>query len=119
MPEFFHDKKLYYTPIEFALSHIGGTWKMPILWRLQNKALRYKELKEDIPHITDKVLTSQLRELENKGMVTRVVFPEVPPKVEYSLTDKGRKALPVIEVIMKYGFDLIQEEGIAYPPLKK
>lgn len=116
MPEFFHDKRLYYTPIEFALNHIGGTWKMPILWRLQEKALRFSELKKDIPHITDKMLTSQLRELESKEMIKREVFPVVPPKVEYSLTSKGKKAIPVIETIMKYGYDLIKETGIEYPP---
>ncbi|AKH93541.1 winged helix-turn-helix transcriptional regulator [Elizabethkingia anophelis] len=116
MPEFFHDKRLYYTPIEFALNHIGGIWKMPILWRLQEKALRFSELKKDIPHIADKMLTSQLRELESKGMINREVFPVVPPKVEYSLTSKGKKAIPVIETIMKYGYDLIKETGIEYPP---
>ncbi|AIL44734.1 winged helix-turn-helix transcriptional regulator [Elizabethkingia anophelis] len=116
MPEFFHDKRLYYTPIEFALNHIGGTWKMPILWRLQEKALRFSELKKDIPHIADKMLTSQLRELESKGMINREVFPVVPPKVEYSLTSKGKKTIPVIETIMKYGYDLIKETGIEYPP---
>ncbi|NML40833.1 helix-turn-helix transcriptional regulator [Chitinophaga sp. G-6-1-13] len=116
MPEFFHDKRLYYTPIEFALGHIGGTWKMPILWRLQEKPLRFSELKKDIPHITDKMLTSQLRELESKDLVSRTVYPVVPPKVEYGLTEKGRKAIPVIETIMKYGYDLIKEAGIEYPP---
>ena len=116
MPEFFHDKRLYYTPIEFALNHIGVTWKMPILWRLQEKALRFSELKKDIPHIADKMLTSQLRELESKGMINREVFPVVPPKVEYSLTSKGKKTIPVIETIMKYGYDLIKETGIEYPP---
>ncbi|MCT3814343.1 helix-turn-helix transcriptional regulator [Elizabethkingia anophelis] len=102
--------------MEFALNHIGGTWKMPILWRLQEKALRFSELKKDIPHIADKMLTSQLRELESKGMINREVFPAVPPKVEYSLTSKGKKAIPVIETIMKYGYDLIKETGIEYPP---
>lgn len=112
MPEFFHDNKLYYTPIEFALGHIGGTWKMPILWRLQKNTLRYGELKRDIPHITHKMLTSQLRELEGKGLIERKVYPVVPPKVEYNITQKGLKAIPVIESIMKYGFDLMKEAGI-------
>ncbi|AOM77010.1 winged helix-turn-helix transcriptional regulator [Pedobacter steynii] len=116
MPEFFHDKKLYYTPIEFALNHIGGTWKMPILWRLQNQILRYGELKKDIPHITDKMLTTQLRELESNGMIERRVYAIVPPKVEYSITNKGSRAISVIETIMKYGYELIQEAGITYPP---
>ncbi|KAA2238543.1 helix-turn-helix transcriptional regulator [Chitinophaga agrisoli] len=115
MPEFFHDRRLYYTPIEFALKHIGGTWKMPILWRLQGEAQRFSELKKDIPHITDKMLTSQLRELETKGLVKRIVLPGTTPRVEYSLTDKGKTAIPVIETIMKYGFGLMQEEGIEWP----
>ncbi|MGY4538613.1 winged helix-turn-helix transcriptional regulator [Mucilaginibacter gilvus] len=112
MPEFFHDQKLYYTPIEFALNHIGGTWKMPILWRLQYKVLRYGELKKDIPHITHKMLASQLRDMEQKGMIERKVYPVVPPKVEYSLTEKGLKAIPVIEHIMKFGYDMMNEAGI-------
>lgn len=116
MPEFFYDNRLYYTPIEFALRHIGGTWKMPILWRLQEKPLRFSELKRDIPHISDKMLTSQLRELEQKGLIGRNVYAEVPAKVIYTLTERGLKALPVIETIMKYGYELIKEEGIEYPP---
>ena len=116
MPQFFHDKRLYYTPIEFGLSHIGGTWKMPILWRLQEKPLRFSELKRDIPHITDKMLTSQLRELESKEMIHREVYPVVPPKVEYSLTEKGKKSIPVIETIMQFGYDLMKDEGIVFPP---
>ncbi len=116
MPEFFHDKKLYYTPMEFALNHIGGTWKMPILWRLQYKVLRYGELKKDIPHITHKMLASQLRELESKELIERTVYPVVPPKVEYRITAKGMKAIPLIEHIMLYGYELIKEAGIEYPP---
>lgn len=116
MPEFFYDRTLYYTPIEFALRHIGGTWKMPILWRLQNNVLRYGELKKDIPHITHKMLTSQLRELEEKGLIDRIVYLVVPPKVEYLITPKGLRAIPVIETIMKYGLELIKENGIEYPP---
>ncbi|MCP1996009.1 helix-turn-helix domain-containing protein [Flavobacterium sp. HSC-61S13] len=116
MSEFFYDNRLYYTPIEFALRHIGGTWKMPILWRLQQKPLRFSELKRDIPHISDKMLTSQLRELEQKGLIDRRIYAEVPAKVIYSLTEKGSKTLPVIEIIMKYGYELIKEEGIEYPP---
>ncbi|TWF35766.1 HxlR family transcriptional regulator [Chitinophaga polysaccharea] len=116
MPEFFHDSKLYYTPIEFALKHIGGTWKMPILWRLHLRVMRYGELKKDIPHITDKMLSSQLRELEEIGLITRIVYAAVPPKVEYQLTEKGSQAIPVIEIIMKYGVAMMQEAGIPYPP---
>jgi DNA-binding HxlR family transcriptional regulator len=94
------------------MDRIGGTWKMPILWRLKDRVMRYGELKKDIPHITHKMLTSQLRELEAEGFIGRKVFPVVPPKVEYSITPRGKKAIKVIEVIRNYGLDLIIEFGI-------
>jgi DNA-binding HxlR family transcriptional regulator len=112
MPDFLYKNKLYYNPVEFAMDRIGGTWKMPILWRLKERTMRYGELKKDIPHITDKMLTSQLRELESEGFVKRKVFPVVPPKVEYSMTEKGKTTIPVIETIRNYGLALIEMEGI-------
>lgn len=112
MPDFVHNLKLYYNPVEFAMDRIGGTWKMPILWRLKDKVMRYGELKKDIPHITHKMLTSQLRELETHGFILREVHPVVPPKVEYSLTEKGKGAIPLIETIRNYGLALMEEEGI-------
>ena len=114
MPEFTYKKKLYYNPVEFAMDRIGGTWKMPILWRLQDKTMRYGELKKDIAHITDKMLTTQLRELEEEGFIHREVYAVVPPKVEYSMTDKGRKCIPIIETIRNYGLELIKDAGINY-----
>jgi DNA-binding HxlR family transcriptional regulator len=109
MPDFLFNKKLYYNPVEFAMDRIGGTWKMPILWRLKDKIMRYGELKKDIPHITHKMLTSQLRELEEEGFILRKVYAVVPPKVEYSITERGMKAIPVIEVIRNYGLELMEE----------
>jgi DNA-binding HxlR family transcriptional regulator len=114
MPDFIFDKKLYYNPVEFAMDRIGGTWKMPILWRLKEKTMRYGELKKDIPHITHKMLTSQLRELEEEGFILRKVFAVVPPKVEYSITERGMRAIPVIEMIRNYGLELMEEMGIAH-----
>jgi DNA-binding HxlR family transcriptional regulator len=113
MPEFLHDGKLYYNPVEFAMDRIGGTWKMPILWRLKDNKMRFSELKRNMPRITDKMLTTQLRELETDGLVFREVFAVVPPKVEYSITEKGKKAIPIIEVIRNYGIELIQEAGLS------
>ncbi len=115
MPEFLYRDKLYYNPVEFAMDRIGGTWKMPILWRLKDGALRYSELKRGIKHITDKMLTTQLRELEAEGFIHREVYPVVPPKVEYSITERGRNCIPVIETIRNYGLALIRESGIDYP----
>jgi DNA-binding HxlR family transcriptional regulator len=122
MPEFLYKNKLYYNPVEFAMDRIGGTWKMPILWRLKDKIMRYGELKKDIPHITHKMLTSQLRELEEEGFVSRKVYPVVPPKVEYSITKRGKNAIKVVETIRNYGLALMKEFGIAEqssPPKKK
>ncbi|MGE3801272.1 MAG: winged helix-turn-helix transcriptional regulator [Candidatus Kapaibacterium sp.] len=112
MPEFMYKDKLYYNPVEFAIDRIGGTWKMPILWRLKSQTMRYSQLKKDIPHITDKMLTTQLRELESEGFIHREVYPVVPPKVEYSITNKGMTCIPVIETIRNYGLYLMKEVGI-------
>ena len=112
MPDFLFNKKLYYNPVEFAMDRIGGTWKMPILWRLKEKTMRYGELKKDIPQITHKMLKSQLRELEEEGFIFRKVYAVIPPKVEYSITERGLKAIPVIEVIRNYGLELMEEMQI-------
>ncbi len=113
MPEFLHNNKLYYNPVEFALDRIGGAWKMPILWRLRDRTMRYGELKKDIPRVTDKMLTAQLRELEADGLISRTVYPVAPPHVEYALTERGRRAIPIIETIRLYGLELMQEMGVA------
>lgn len=114
MPEFLYNKKLYYNPVEFAMDRIGGTWKMPVLWRLKDRVMRYGELKKDIPHITHKMLTSQLRELELEGFVHREVYAVVPPKVEYSITERGKRAIVLIESIRLYGLELMHEFGIEH-----
>ncbi|MEM7572839.1 MAG: helix-turn-helix domain-containing protein [Bacteroidota bacterium] len=114
MPEFMHDNKLYYNPVEFALAKIGGTWKMPILWRLQDKVLRYSELKRSIPQISDKMLTTQLRQLEANGFIHRQVYAVVPPKVEYSITERGKRVIPIIHTIRNFGLELMAEEGIEH-----
>ena len=112
MPDFKYNNKVYYNPVEFAMDQIGGTWKMPILWRLQDKTLRYGELRKDIPHISEKMLTTQLRELEQDGLVSRTVYPVVPPKVEYTLTEKGRRVMPIIQAIRELGLEFMREAGI-------
>lgn len=113
MPDFLYGHKVYYNPVEFAMDRIGGAWKMPILWRLQDRVMRYGELKKDIPHITHKMLTSCLRDLEAEGFIHRKVYAVAPPKVEYSLTDRGRRSIRIIEAIRTYGLELMDEFGIA------
>ena len=114
MPDFIYDHKVYYNPVEFALNFIGGTWKMPILWRLNKATMRYGELKKKLPHITHKMLSAQLKELEKHELVHRKAYAAVPPKVEYSLTEKGKKVMPVVEVIRAYGLAMMKENGLAY-----
>lgn len=109
-----YNNKLYYNAVEFVMDRIGGTWKMPILWRLKDNTRRYGELKSTMPKVTHKMLTSALRELEADGFLLRKVYPVVPPKVEYSLTERGRSAIPVIAFLREYGFKLLEEYGIEH-----
>lgn len=113
MPDFLYKGKVYYNPVEFAMDRLGGTWKMPILWRLKDQIYRYGALKKSIAHISDKMLTSQLRELETDGFIHREVYAVVPPKVEYSITEKGKLAIPIVETIRNFGIQLMEKEGIA------
>ncbi len=89
--------------VEITLNLIGGKWKGVILWHLCQKTLRFSQLKRRMNGVTQKMLTQQLRELERGGLVHREVYPEVPPKVEYSLTDKGRSLEPILKLMCKWG----------------
>jgi DNA-binding HxlR family transcriptional regulator len=110
MSDFIYRGKVYYNPVQLVMEQIGGVWKMPILWRLKDKTMRYSELRK-IPHISDKMLTTQLRELEADGYIHREVYPVVPPKTEYSLTEKGMEVIPLISQIRDYGNLLIEREN--------
>lgn len=109
MPDFQYKGKVYYNPVQLVMEQIGGTWKAPILWRLKDNTMRYGELRKDIPHISDKMLTSQLRELEDDGYIHREVYPVVPPKTEYSLTEQGRDILQLITTIRNYGLKMMEK----------
>lgn len=119
MPEFLYQNKLYYNPVEFAMGRLGGTWKMPILWRLKDGVHRYGELKACLPRITDKMLSSQLKALEEEGFIYRKVFAVVPPRVDYSITARGRRSIAVIQVIRNYGLDLMKEFGVQTKKVQK
>ncbi|QMT40290.1 winged helix-turn-helix transcriptional regulator [Neisseria shayeganii] len=90
-------------PVRTTLSIIGGKWKVLILYHLNTDIRRFNELQRLLSGITQRMLTLQLRELEADGIVHREVYPQVPPKVEYSLTDFGRTLLPVIEAMYRWG----------------
>lgn len=90
-------------PAEITLKVIGGKWKMVILWHLRGRIKRFSELKRGIPGVTQRMLTQQLRELEKNGVVSRRVFPQVPARVEYSITDFGRTLDPILDLMCRWG----------------
>lgn len=91
-------------PVDYAFRRIGGKYKARILWHIhRSKVLRYGELKRTLPDITTKMLTQTLRELEDDSLINRKVFREVPPKVEYTLTEVGKELIPSLKHIMDWG----------------
>ncbi len=90
-------------PTEATIAAIGGRWKIIILWHLYGGKLRFSELRRKVPGISQKMLTEQLRELESHGLVTRTVYAEVPPRVEYAATPLGESLRPVITAIGDWG----------------
>ena len=93
-------------PIRNVLSRIGDKWSMLVIFTLENNCcLRFKELQRSIPDISQKMLTATLKTLEADGLVLRKAFPEVPPRVEYSLTDKGKSLPPHIDGLLSWAMD--------------
>lgn len=96
--------KIFVCPLEYSMSVFGGKWKPRILCILyQNPVLRYNQIRSELVGITDIMLSKSLKELEENKMIVRKQYNEIPPKVEYSLSDKGRTAIPVLIGIMKWG----------------
>ena len=95
-------------PVEATLELIGGKYKALILWHLSEGKLRFSELKNRIKKATPKMLTQQLRELEGCKLVHREVFPVIPPKVEYSLTETGKSLLPILVAMRDWGADYLR-----------
>lgn len=90
-------------PVEVGLNILSGKWKLKILWHLSNGTIRFNELQRILGNITTKTLTQQLRELEEQGIITRKVFPEIPPKVEYSLSEIGTTLKPILAQLCDWG----------------
>lgn len=96
-------KELPACPVETTLMLIGDKWKVLILRDLLPGTKRFGELKKSIGTVSQKVLTAQLRDMERNGLVTRKVYPEVPPRVEYSLTELGRSLKPILDAMWNWG----------------
>jgi len=107
--------KTYHCPVEAALDVIGGKWKPLILWALGDNVLRFNELQKELPGVNAKMLTKQLRELEEDGVIKRTVYPEVPPRVEYSITEFGKTLIPILQALCTWGAHYLDiEDASAY-----
>ena len=95
--------RTFHCPTEAALAVIGGKWKILILCRLHDGVSRFNELRRQIPGISQRMLTQQLRELERDGIVLRMAYIESPPRVEYAMTDFGRTLEPVLDLLYSWG----------------
>jgi DNA-binding HxlR family transcriptional regulator len=96
-------------PVEASLEIIGGKWKALILYHLLSGTKRFNELRRLLPKVTHRMLTRQLRELEKDKLVERTVYPEVPPKVEYSLTEFGMTVEPILRLLQKWGTQYLDQ----------
>lgn len=99
-------------PVQTTLELIGGKYKALILWRLSEGTLRFSELHKSIANATAKMLTQQLRELESQELIHREVYPVIPPRVEYSLTDLGRSLMPVLTAMRDWGVNFLSSKNI-------
>lgn len=103
----------YGCPFELTIDLIGGRWKGVILWHLhEHKVLRNGEMLRLMPRITQKMLTQQLREMEENGLIRRTIYEQVPPKVEYRLTPHGEALRPILDMMLAWGIDYARDRGI-------
>ena len=99
-------------PVETTLEMIGGKYKALILWHLAERKLRFSELKKAVSNATPKMLTQQLRELETHHLIHREVFPVIPPKVEYSLTELGKSLMPLLVAMRDWGTGYLRSKAV-------
>ncbi len=101
----------FHCAMDITMHYIGGKWKTVVLWYLRKNKKRFSELRKLIPNITEKMLSLQLKDLETDGVVKRKVHPEVPPRVEYELTEFGKTMIPMLEEIALWGRTLAKSKG--------
>ncbi|SHI35600.1 transcriptional regulator, HxlR family [Hymenobacter daecheongensis DSM 21074] len=100
-----------FCPVRTTLNVLGGKWKLLILSYLLQNTRRYGELRRLLPEITEKMLIQELRELELDGIVQRTVYQQVPPKVEYTLTEHGRRVSPLLDALLVWGHEYLRRDG--------
>ena len=104
-------KEVNVKPFAYALSLISGKWKMYILfWLWRKEIMRYNELKKSLEGVSHKMLSAQLKELEADGVITRTVYEQIPPKVEYQLSEFGTSMMPFLQALCKWGVENIPED---------
>lgn len=104
-------QKINIRPFAYAISLIEGKWKMHILfWLWKEEVLRYSELKRALGKVTHKMLSNQLKELEQDGVIIRKEYPQVPPKVEYSLSEMGKSMMPILSTLCHWGNEHVPDE---------
>ena len=106
------ENRTYYCPVELAMDIIGGKWRAVILWYLSKGTLRFHEIKKEISTISERVLSKELRALEKYNLIERKIYPEVPPKVEYTLTDLGRSLTPLLDQVSNFGESFSKRFGV-------
>ena len=107
--------KTYNCPVEAAMNVIGGKYKALIIYELISGTKRYNEIQKALPQATPRMLSNQLKELEDDGVIKRVLYPIVPPKTEYSLTEMGITLVPIMEALCKWGEHYFKLAGISIP----
>src|SRR5262249_14085646 len=106
-------------PVGATMGVIGGKWKVVILYYVLERTRRFSELRRLMPGVTQRMLTLQLRELEQSGIITRKIYPQIPPKVEYSITNYGKTLEPVVRLISDWGWKHLERLGRGCKALAK
>ena len=108
--------KEFSCPVAVAMSVLGGKWKLMILSHLhwKHEPRRFGELQKQLVTISEKVLAEQLKELQKDGLIHKKIYPESPPRVEYTLTESGKKLAPLLEFLCDWGIEHLQQQGIDY-----
>ena len=107
--------KTYTCPVEAAMDVVGGKYKAQIVYELISGTKRYNEIQKALPQATPRMLSKQLKELEEDGVINRVLYPVVPPKTEYSLTELGETLVPIVEALCKWGEHYFKLAGVPVP----
>lgn len=102
--------KKHICKVETVVDIVGKKWNLLIIWHLMNATLRFSELQARMCAINSKTITKHLRDLEGYAIITRTIYPEVPPRVEYTLTEKGRAIIPIIEAMLRWGDNYLESD---------